>query len=104
MSYRTRLVAGVCGLTLLTGLAVTFLAHQSSRSAAEAQAHERFREVSSHAVTHTRAYVMRAAPVVESLRALVGHGLALDDPDQLTPQLLAFFKGNPGLSWVSYGD
>ena len=63
-----------------------------------------FREVSGRAVTHTRGFVLRAAPVVESLAELADKGLAVDDPDRLAPQLLGALKANPGLSWVSYGD
>src|SRR5262245_58645875 len=104
LSYRNRLVAGVCGLVLLTGAAITWLAHGSARARTEALADALFREVSAHAVTHTRAFVLRAAPLVESLRPLADHGLALDDSDRLAPQLLAVLKGTPGISWVSYGD
>ena len=38
------------------------------------------------------------------MQRLAGRGLALDDSDRLAGQLLAFLEGNPGLSWVSYGD
>ena len=103
-SYRARLVAGVCGLVLLTGAAITWLAYRSARDSTRALADSLFREVSGHAVTHTRAFVLRAAPLVESLAQLADNGLALDDPERLTPQLLAVLKANPGLSWVSYSD
>jgi serine phosphatase RsbU (regulator of sigma subunit) len=104
LSYRDKLVGGVCGLVLLTGAIVTWLAHRSAHNSTEALAGSLFREVSGHAVTHTRAFVLRAAPLVESLRGLADGGLALDDSDRLAGQLLAVLDGNPGLSWVSYGD
>src|SRR5262249_56452543 len=63
-----------------------------------------FREVSARAATHTRGFVLRAAPVVESLGQLADKGLVVDDPERLAPQLLAVLKANPGLSWVSYSD
>jgi sigma-B regulation protein RsbU (phosphoserine phosphatase) len=103
-SYRARLVAGVCGLVLLTGAAITWLAYRSARDSTRALADSIFREVSGHTVTHTRAFVLRAAPLVESLAQLADNGLALDDPERLTPQLLAVLKANPGLSWISYSD
>ncbi|MGC4099015.1 MAG: hypothetical protein QM706_18045 [Nitrospira sp.] len=28
----------------------------------------------------------------------------MNDLDKLAPQLLAFLKGNPGMTWVLYGD
>src|SRR4029450_2961799 len=59
------------------------------------------------AATHARGFVLRAAPVVESLAQLAqlaDKGLAIDDHDGLAPQLLAVLKANPGLSWVSYSD
>ncbi len=104
LSYRTKLVGGVCGLVLLTGAVVTWLAHRSARTTTENLADTLFREVSRHAVTHTRGFVLRAAPLVESLRQLSEKGLALDDSDRLAAQLLAVLEANPGLSWVSYGD
>src|SRR5262249_46097197 len=52
----------------------------------------------------TRAFVLRAAPVVESLAQLADKGLAVDHSERLGPQLLAVLKANPGLSWVSYSD
>jgi phosphoserine phosphatase RsbU/P len=103
-SFRTRLVAGVCGLVLLTGALVLGLAHRSARAGTEALTGAVFREVSGRAATHTRAFVLRAAPVVESLAQLADKGLAVDDPERLAPQLLAVLKANPGLSWVSYSD
>jgi sigma-B regulation protein RsbU (phosphoserine phosphatase) len=104
LSYPTKLLAGVCGLVLLTGVTVTWLAHRSARASTEVMTDARFREVSAHAVTHTRGFVLRAAPVVESLGQLADKGLAVDDPERLAPQLLAVLKANPGLSWVSYSD
>jgi serine phosphatase RsbU (regulator of sigma subunit) len=104
LSYQTKLVAGVCCLVLLTGAAVGWLAHRSARASTEVLVNSLFREVSGHAVTQTRQFVLRGAPLVESLRQLADQGLALDDSDRLARQLLAVLKGNPGLSWVSYGD
>src|SRR5947209_1710659 len=104
LSYRAKLVLGVCGLVLLTGAAITWLADRSARGNTEALIDSLFREVSGHAVTHTRAFVLRAGPLVQSMQNLGDKGLALDDSDRLAGQLLAFLKGNPGLSWVSYGD
>ncbi len=63
-----------------------------------------FRQVSQRTVTQTRDFVLRAAPVAESLQQLSGRGLAMDDLDRLAPQLLAFLQGNPGMTWVLYGD
>jgi serine phosphatase RsbU (regulator of sigma subunit) len=104
LSYRTKLIAGVCGLVILTGLTITWLSYRSAQASTSVLVHARFREVSEHAVTHTRAFMLRAAPLVESLVQLSDKGLALADSDRLADQLLAILKGNPGLSWVSYGD
>ncbi len=104
LSYRTKLILGVCGLVLLTGVVVLGLAHRSARAATESLTGSVFREVSGRAATHTRGFVLRAAPVVESLAQLADKGLAVDDPERLAPQLLAVLKANPGLSWVSYSD
>jgi sigma-B regulation protein RsbU (phosphoserine phosphatase) len=91
-------------LVLLTGTVVLWLAHRSARASTEALTGSVFREVSGRAATHTRGFVLRAAPVVESLGQLADKGLAVDDPERLPPQLLAVLKANPGLSWVSYSD
>jgi serine phosphatase RsbU (regulator of sigma subunit) len=88
----------------MTGSAVLWLAHRSARATTEKLTGAVFREVSGRAATHTRAFVLRAGPVVESLAQLADKGLAVDDPDRLAPQLLAVLKANPGLSWVSYSD
>src|SRR5689334_12300172 len=103
-SFRARLVVGVCGLVLLTGAVVLWLAHRSARASTEELTGSVFREVSGRAATHTRAFVLRAAPVVESLAQLADKGLAVEDPERLAPQLLAVLKANAGLSWVSYSD
>jgi sigma-B regulation protein RsbU (phosphoserine phosphatase) len=104
LSFRAKLVLGVCGLVLLTGAVVLWLAHRSARASTEALIGSVFREVSARAATHTRGFVLRAAPVVESLGQLADKGLMVDDQERLAPQLLAVLKANPGLSWVSYSD
>src|SRR5438105_2053432 len=104
LSFRAKLVLGVCGLVLFTGAVVLWLAHRSARASTEALTGSVFREVSGRAATHTRGYVLQAAPVVESLAQLADKGLAVDDPDRLTPQLLGVLRANPGLTWVSYAD
>jgi sigma-B regulation protein RsbU (phosphoserine phosphatase) len=95
---------GVCGLVLATGAAITWLAHRSASTSTEALARSLFAEVSSHAATQSQAYVVRAAPLVESLVHLANDGLAIDDSDRLALQLLAVLKSNEGLSWVSFGE
>jgi serine phosphatase RsbU (regulator of sigma subunit) len=95
---------GVCGLVLLTGAAITWLAHLSARRSTEILTDALFREASAHAVSETRAFAERAMPVVETLRRLANDGLVLDDADRLARQLLAFLQSNPGLSWVSFSD
>src|SRR5262245_38077355 len=92
LSYRMRLVLGVGGLVLLTGAAVTWLAHRSARHSTEALTDALFREASAHAVSETRAFVDRAAPVTEVLGQLGTESLALNDTDKLDRQLLAFLQ------------
>jgi serine phosphatase RsbU (regulator of sigma subunit) len=104
LSYRTRLVLGVCSLVLLTGATVTWLAHGSAHAVAATLAHALLREVSGHAATHTRSFVLRAVPIVESLRQVSDQGLDLNDSDRLAAQLLAILKANPGLSWVHFAN
>src|SRR5215471_9633325 len=104
LSFRAKLVLGVCGLVFFTGAVVLWLAHRSARTGTEALTGSVFREVSGRAVTHTRGFVLRAAPVLESLVQLADKGLVLENPDRLALQLLAVLKANPGLSWVSYSD
>src|SRR5262249_51978729 len=93
-----------CGLVLLTGAVVLWLAHRSAMAGTEALTGSVFREVSGRAATHTRGFVLRAAPGVESLGELADKGLGIADQERLAPQLLAVLKANPALSWVSYSD
>jgi serine phosphatase RsbU (regulator of sigma subunit) len=95
---------GICGLVLLTGAAITWLAHLSAQRSTDILTDALFREASAHAVSETRAFTQRATPVVEAVCRLANDGLVLDDRDRLARQLLAFLQSNPGLSWVSYSD
>jgi serine phosphatase RsbU (regulator of sigma subunit) len=104
LSFRAKLVIGVCGLVLLTGAAVTWLSHRSALQATEVLTDTVFREASAHAVDETRAFTERATPVVEALRRFGVDNLALNDSDKLARQLLVFLQSNPGLSWVSVSD
>jgi serine phosphatase RsbU (regulator of sigma subunit) len=104
LSFRAKLVIGACGLVLLTGAAVTWLAHRSARQSTEVLTDTVFREASAHAVDETRAFMERATPVVEALRRLGINDLALSDTDKLGRQLLVFLQSNAGLSWVSVSD
>src|SRR6516165_5394168 len=104
LSFRAKLVIGVCGLVLLTGVAVTWLAHRSALQSTEVLTDTVFREASAHAVDETRAFLERATPVVEALRRFGVDNLALTDADKLARQLLVFLQSNPGLSWVSVSD
>ena len=104
LSFRAQLILGVCGLVLLTGAVITWLAHLSARQSTDTLTDALFREASAHAVSETQAFAERATPVVEALRRLANDGLVLDDVDKLDRQLLAFLQSNPGLSWVSYSD
>src|SRR5215472_13233075 len=83
LSFRAKLVLGVCGLVLLTGTVVLWLAHRSARASTEALTGAVFREVSGRAAAHTRGFVLRAAPVAETLGQLADKGLAVDDPERL---------------------
>jgi serine phosphatase RsbU (regulator of sigma subunit) len=104
LSFRAQLMLGVCGLVLLTGAAITWLAHLSARQSTDTLTDALLREASAHVVGETRAFAERATPVVEALCRLANDGLALDDLNRLDRQLLAFLQSNPGLSWVSYSD
>jgi sigma-B regulation protein RsbU (phosphoserine phosphatase) len=94
----------MCGLVLLTGAVILLVADRSSRASTQMLVHSLFREVSSHAASQTKDFLRSAAPVAESLEHLTDQGLVLDDMNKLAPQLLAFLKGNPGMTRVLYGD
>src|SRR5438477_232795 len=63
LSFRAKLVLGVCGLVFFTGAVVLWLAHRSARASTEALTGSVFREVSGRAATHTRGYVLQAGSV-----------------------------------------
>src|SRR5262245_35209918 len=86
LSFRSKLLISVCGLVLLTGGVIGLMAFRSARNTTDALVDSLFREVSGHAVTHSRGFVFRALPLVESMRKLSGAGLALEDRDQLARQ------------------
>src|SRR6516225_6978124 len=104
LSFRAKLAIGVCGLVLLTGAIVTWLAYRSAVQSTEVLTNTMFREASAHAVDETRAFTERATPVVEALHRFGVDNLALNDTDKLGRQLLVFLQSNPGLSWVSVSD
>jgi serine phosphatase RsbU (regulator of sigma subunit) len=104
LPFRTKLLLSMCGLVLLTGAVILYVADRSSRAGTQLLVHSLFREVSSHAASQTKDFLRSAAPVAQSLEQLSDQGLALDDMNKLAPQLLAFLKGNPGMTRVLYGD
>jgi phosphoserine phosphatase RsbU/P len=104
LTFRTKLLASMCALVLLTGGIIIAVADHSGRKSTSILVDSLFREASGHTVTRTKDFVLRAAPVAESLAQLVNDGLPIDDLDRLAPQLLAFLKGNPDMTWVLYGD
>ena len=103
LSFRAKLVLGVCGLVLLTGAVVLWLAHAGARASTEALTGPSSAKSAASCDAHAR---VRSAPHRSWNRSaqLADKGLAVDDPDRLAPQLLAVLKANPGLSWVSYSD
>jgi serine phosphatase RsbU (regulator of sigma subunit) len=104
VSYRAGLIVSLSLLVLATGLTLTALTFRGARATTTAMAHSLFQEVSDHAVTRTREFVLRAVPVAQALGNLADLGLATDDADRLARQLTAVLKANPGVSWVSFSD
>lgn len=104
LTFRGKLLLGMCAMVLLTGVVVVVVADLNNRRSTKILAESLFREVSGRAATQTTEFVSRAGPVAQSLEQLSYHGLALDNLDKLAPQLLAFLNGNPGMTWVLYGD
>src|SRR5215212_1299533 len=82
LTFRTNLVIGIGGLVLVSGVALMAIADRSARSTTSSLTSALVREASAHAVTHTREFVGRAGPLVDSLEQLGGHGLPLDDSDR----------------------
>lgn len=104
LSYRASLIIYLSLLVAATGLAVTAVALHGARTGATALAHALFQEVSDHAVTKTRAFLLRAGPISQGLGNLSDLGLAIGMPDQLSRQLTAVLSANEGVSWISYSD
>ncbi len=96
LSFRTKLVLGVCGLVFADWCScVVVRATERKGQHGSALTADVFREASGRAVAHTRAFVLRAPPVVESLAQLADKGLAVDNHDKIAPQLLAVLKPTP---------
>jgi sigma-B regulation protein RsbU (phosphoserine phosphatase) len=104
LTFGSKLLLSMCGVVLLTGAVIIYVSYRSNRANTQLLATNLFREVSQDAVDRTREFVLRAGPVAESLDELSGQGLAMDNLDKLAPQLLAFLRGNAGMTWVLYGD
>jgi sigma-B regulation protein RsbU (phosphoserine phosphatase) len=104
ISYRASLVLSLSLLVVATGLAVSVLAFRGAREMTTRLAHNVFQEVSDHAVTKTRGFLLRAVPIAQTLGDLSDLGLATDDPDRLARQLAVVLRANPGVSWVSYSN
>ncbi|MFT3684760.1 MAG: SpoIIE family protein phosphatase [Phycisphaerales bacterium] len=106
LSFRSKLLLVTCGLVLLTGALVLLVADRSGRESTRVLVDSLFRQVSGDAANQTRAFVSRAAPVAQTLGqlALPENQLALNEPERLAWQLVAFLNGNPGLTRVLYGS
>src|SRR5436309_12218273 len=76
ISYEASLIVTFSLLVLGTGLAVTLLSFRATRASTTPLAHALFQEVSDHAVTQTRGFLLRAVPVATALGNLSGLGLA----------------------------
>jgi serine phosphatase RsbU (regulator of sigma subunit) len=104
VSYRLSLILSLSLLVVATGLAVSAFAFRGAAAGTTELAHALFQEVSDHAVTKTRAFLMRAAPIAEGLGNLADLGLATTEPDRLSRQLTAILRANEGVSWLSYSN
>jgi serine phosphatase RsbU (regulator of sigma subunit) len=104
VSYRLSLVLSLSLLVVATGLAVSGFAFRGAAAGTTELAHALFQEVSDHAATRTRAFLMRAAPIAEGLGNLADLGMATADPDRLARQLTAILRANEGVSWLSYSN
>jgi hypothetical protein len=62
LSFRARLILGICGLVLLTGATITWLAQRSARQSTDTSTDALFREASAHAGSEARAFP--AVPIV----------------------------------------
>lgn len=106
LTLQTKLLLAIGLLVLFTGLVFIIVADYGLRKSTNAQAAALFSEVSANAVGQTKDFVLRAAPIAQTLQQLANHdlGLRIDDLDALAPQLLAFLQGNHNLTFVLYGD
>jgi sigma-B regulation protein RsbU (phosphoserine phosphatase) len=105
LSYRTSLTLALSLLVALTGIVVSAIALRGARTGTTELAHALFQEVSDHAVTRTRGFLLRAPPVAHALRNLADLGrFDMADPDALARQLAAVLKAIDGVSWISYSD
>src|SRR4051794_7068690 len=104
LSYRTSLMISLSLLVALTGMATSMLAFHGARSGTTELANSLFQEVSDHAVTKTRDFLLRAPPVAQGLGNLSELGMTAGDPDQLSRQLTAVLRAVQGVSWISYSD
>ncbi len=104
ISYRTRLLVGICLLVFATGATITAISYRSSRATTSRLTNDLFREVSENVVTKTRGFVLEAQPLVESLQHLANDGLVLNDSDRLAKQFADLLRAQPGMTRIDLGD
>lgn len=105
LSYRAELIFGVASLVLLTGAVVLWLAQRSATAGVAMLTESLFREVSMHAVTQTRSFVLGAIPVIEPLHNLAETAQSPEDADhQIARRLLALLEANPVFGGASYAN
>src|SRR5688500_2382930 len=81
VSYEASLILTFSLLVLGTGLAVTLLSFRATRASTTTMAHALFQEVSDHAVTRTRGFLLRSVPAAQTLGNLADLGLATNEPE-----------------------
>lgn len=103
LSYRAELIFGVASLVLLTGAVVLWLAQRSATAGVGMLTDSLFREVSMHAVTQTRSFVLGNIPVIEPLSNLAETGQSQEVADHhLAKRLLVLLEANPGFTSATY--
>ena len=97
LSYRASLIVSLSLLVVATGLAVSLFAFRGARANTTSLAHSLFQEVSDHAVTKTRGFLLRAEPHrAGRWETSPTSGSRPPTRDRLARQLTAVLRANPG--------
>src|ERR1051325_3431287 len=104
MRFRTLTFLAILVPLGLTALAVFVSVYQNSKGRSAEMGRQLLSAANARAVQQVQSQSKQAADLTRTIASLAAHGLTVDEPDKLLPQLLAILRANPGITWISFSD